>query len=103
MNDRVLAHFEQSIEVKQASRALAGNIAAAAGVIVQSLSNGGKVLSCGNGGSAADAQHFPAEQCNRINHAQAQKDLEKILQRYVTNVIPAVSEGTNCGRKTEDV
>ena len=43
----------------------------AAAAIVQCLANGGKVLACGNGGSAADAQHFAAELVNRfeINRA----------------------------------
>ncbi len=35
-------------------------------LIVQSLLNGGKILCCGNGGSAGDAQHFAAEMLNRF-------------------------------------
>jgi len=38
----------------------------AAGILVECLSAGGKVLACGNGGSAADAQHFAAELVNRF-------------------------------------
>ncbi len=66
MEDRVLAHFEQSIEVKQASRALAPAIAAAGAAMIECLRHGGKVLSCGNGGSAADAQHFSGELLGRF-------------------------------------
>ncbi len=66
MNDRVIEHFEQSIEVKRASIALAPAIASAAGLMIQSLHDGGKVLSCGNGGSAADAQHFSGELLGRF-------------------------------------
>ena len=66
MNDRALAHFRESIAVKEASTALAPTIAAAAHLIVESLRKSGKVLSCGNGGSAADAQHFAAELVGRF-------------------------------------
>lgn len=45
---------------------LATHIAAAAREIAHALENGGKVLSCGNGGSAGDAQHFSSELLNRF-------------------------------------
>jgi D-sedoheptulose 7-phosphate isomerase len=45
---------------------LKGPIVAAAELIVARLINGGKVLACGNGGSAADAQHFSSEMVNRF-------------------------------------
>ncbi len=66
MDDRVLAHFRESVAVKQASETLAPQIAKAAQLMLQSLLNDGKVLSCGNGGSAADAQHFSAELLGRF-------------------------------------
>ena len=66
MDDRVLAHFQESIAVKQASKALAPQIEKAAQLMLQSLLNDGKVLSCGNGGSAADAQHFSGELLGRF-------------------------------------
>jgi D-sedoheptulose 7-phosphate isomerase len=66
MNDRVLAHFRESLAVKQASTTLAPRIAAAAHLMVTALGAAGKVLSCGNGGSAADAQHFAAELVGRF-------------------------------------
>jgi len=46
--------------------ALAGPIAAAAERMVQCLKNDKKIMSCGNGGSAADSQHFAAELVNRF-------------------------------------
>ena len=46
--------------------ALAGPIAAAAERMVQCLKSDGKIMSCGNGGSAADSQHFAAELINRF-------------------------------------
>ncbi len=66
MNQRVLAHFRESVAIKQASETLAPQIAMAAQLMLQSLLNDGKVLSCGNGGSAADAQHFSAELLGRF-------------------------------------
>lgn len=64
---RIVSHFEESIEVKQSSiAALAAGISAAAAVMIDTLKNGGKILSCGNGGSAGDAQHFSAELLNRF-------------------------------------
>lgn len=59
--------FDLSIETKRKSAPLlAASIAAAAQQIVGSLLQGGKVLSCGNGGSAGDAQHFSSELLNRF-------------------------------------
>jgi D-sedoheptulose 7-phosphate isomerase len=59
--------FEDSISTKQMSAALLSPIlAAAAARIVAQLMQGHKVLSCGNGGSAADAQHFSSEMINRF-------------------------------------
>lgn len=66
MDDRVLEHFRESLAVKEASAALAPAIAAAGSRMAHSLSGGGKILSCGNGGSAADAQHFSSELLNRF-------------------------------------
>ena len=66
MNERVRQHFRESIEVKQAASELAPAIAAAAALMTRSLLDDGKILSCGNGGSAADAQHFSSELLNRF-------------------------------------
>lgn len=63
---RVTEHFDQSIAVKAASKALAPAIVAAAELMNDCLARGGKVLSCGNGGSAADAQHFSGELLGRF-------------------------------------
>ena len=64
---RIGKHFAESAQVKtQSAKVLPEIIAQAAQRIVQSLMNEGKVLACGNGGSAADAQHFAAELVNRF-------------------------------------
>lgn len=65
--ERAQQIFEQSIETKQrAAAVLPQPIARAAQHIVARLLQGGKVLSCGNGGSAGDAQHFSSEMLNRF-------------------------------------
>jgi D-sedoheptulose 7-phosphate isomerase len=55
-----------SIATKQAAIGLAPTIAAAAALMARALLEDGKILSCGNGGSAADAQHFSSELLNRF-------------------------------------
>ena len=64
---RITQHFNDSIRAKQQSlEVLAPAIAAAAARISEALDQGGKILSCGNGGSAGDAQHFSSEMLNRF-------------------------------------
>lgn len=65
--ERVAAHFAESIRAKQeAGKVLAEPAAQAAEMMLQCLMNDGKILICGNGGSAADAQHFAAEMTGRF-------------------------------------
>ena len=60
-------HFKASIKTKQlAMEALPSNINAAATQMIQALKSGAKILCCGNGGSAADAQHLSSELINRF-------------------------------------
>jgi D-sedoheptulose 7-phosphate isomerase len=67
LQDRILGHFLESIETKQkAAGDLVAVIQMAGETLVGSLLNDGKILSCGNGGSAGDAQHFSAELLNRF-------------------------------------
>ena len=66
MEERTRRHFRESLAVKQASIGLAPVIAAAAQMMTRCLLEDGKILSCGNGGSAADAQHFSSELLNRF-------------------------------------
>lgn len=65
--DRIGQHFQDSIDVKQKSLGvLVEPIHRAGEAMVNCLLNNGKILSCGNGGSAGDAQHFSAELLNRF-------------------------------------
>ena len=64
---RVREHFAESIATKQdAVETISDSIAAAGKVMSQSLLDDGKILSCGNGGSAGDSQHFSSELLNRF-------------------------------------
>ena len=67
LNDRVKELFNDSIQVKtEAQSQLDTPIVNAAELIVTRLLQGSKILSCGNGGSAGDAQHFSSEMLNRF-------------------------------------
>jgi D-sedoheptulose 7-phosphate isomerase len=66
-NRRIRQLFQASIDTKQqAMDVLAPHIEQASQVMVNALLNEGKMLSCGNGGSAGDAQHFSSELLNRF-------------------------------------
>jgi D-sedoheptulose 7-phosphate isomerase len=87
---RVRQHFEDSIAAKEASRdVLSEHIATAATKMVQSLMNDGKILSCGNGGSAADAQHFSAEMLGRFERERP--GLAAIALSTDTSTITAIA------------
>lgn len=65
--ERIQHHFNESIQTKTlAMDVLAVPIAQAGEQMVQCLLAGHKILACGNGGSAADSQHFAAEMLNRF-------------------------------------
>lgn len=67
MQQRIIGHFAASIETKTlAAEELPPYIELAGQMMVNSLLGGGKILSCGNGGSAGDAQHFSSEMLNRF-------------------------------------
>jgi len=67
LQDRIINHFSDSIQTKQESMAsLCELIEFASQKMVESLVNDKKILSCGNGGSAGDAQHFSSEMLNRF-------------------------------------
>ncbi len=67
LQQRVTQHFLDSIQTKQmAMDTLQEPITLAAQKMLECLLAGGKILSCGNGGSAGDAQHFSSEMLNRF-------------------------------------
>ena len=67
LESRITSHFISSIRVKHESQAaLVDPITKAIGLMAKSLESKRKIMACGNGGSAADAQHFSAELLNRF-------------------------------------
>jgi D-sedoheptulose 7-phosphate isomerase len=67
LSARIIGQFNDSANLKlAAAQALAAPLERAAQVLVETLRGGGKIVACGNGGSAADAQHFAAELVNRF-------------------------------------
>lgn len=70
-SEQVRAAFAQAAALNAASAALAPAIAKVAARLRDCLAAGGKVLSCGNGGSASDALHFTAELVGRFERARA--------------------------------
>jgi D-sedoheptulose 7-phosphate isomerase len=70
--NRIQQQFNDSIKTKQnAAVAMAPSIALGIDAMVASLRAGGKIMACGNGGSAADSQHFAAELLNRFERERA--------------------------------
>ncbi len=67
MNSLIQQVMQDGIELRQLCKeSLSEPLQAAADVMIRSLQSGGKILICGNGGSAADAQHFAGELVNRF-------------------------------------
>ena len=67
MKEKIIAEIAKSIRVKESvAKTQTGNIESAAKAIISSIRAGGKVLIFGNGGSAADSQHFAAELVGRF-------------------------------------
>ncbi len=67
--DAIKQIITDSIAIKQAAlESMTADLDKACTAMISSLKNGNKVLSCGNGGSAADAQHFSSELLNRFHH-----------------------------------
>lgn len=90
LQDRISKHFLDSIEVKQRSaEELLAPIHSAGEVMVQSLLTNRKILCCGNGGSAGDAQHFSAELLNRFE--QERPGLPAVALTTDTSTITAIA------------
>lgn len=67
MLDLIKQNFTENVQTMiAASEQVSGSIEQAGMVMVNALLNGKKILSCGNGGSAGDAQHFSSELLNRF-------------------------------------
>jgi D-sedoheptulose 7-phosphate isomerase len=89
LTTRVKTHFEDSIATKQKSKeVLATELAKAIELMFQCVSSGAKIMACGNGGSAADAQHFAAELVGRFERER--KELGAIALTTDSSILTAV-------------
>ena len=88
--ERIRSHFTASAELKLASaEPMAPLIARAAETMTNALLADGRILSCGNGGSAADAQHFSAELVGRFERERP--GLPAIALTTDTSLLTAVA------------
>lgn len=89
LRQRASQHFLDSIAVKQeAQKILPEAVAVGVLAMVDCLRAGGKVMACGNGGSAADAQHFAAELMGRFERER--QELAAIALTTDTSILTAV-------------
>jgi D-sedoheptulose 7-phosphate isomerase len=87
---RIHAHFNDSAQLKLAAAdALVPQIARAAAVMTECLLADGKILACGNGGSASDAQHFAAEMIGRFERERP--ELPAISLATDTSILTAIA------------
>ena len=96
MKDRIQTHLLKSAEVKaETAERCAGDIEKSARLIADSFKNGGKLLLCGNGGSAADCQHMAAEFVSRLTKEFERPGLPAIALTTDTSFITAFTN--DCG------
>lgn len=89
MTSHMTSHFDDAIDTFRASaKELAGPLSSAVDVLFGALANNGKILACGNGGSAADAQHFIAELVGRFERDRL--PLAGIALNTDTSILTAV-------------
>ncbi|HUR87694.1 MAG TPA: phosphoheptose isomerase [Ramlibacter sp.] len=87
---RIQQHFIDSADLKyQSADALSKPIVAAVQAMLACVTSGGKVLACGNGGSAADAQHFSAEFVGRFERERP--ELGAIALTTDTSILTAIA------------
>ncbi|HNJ75611.1 MAG TPA: phosphoheptose isomerase [Azospira sp.] len=88
--ERISQHFQDSAQTKlDAMELLAAPISDAVQTMVACLVNDGKILACGNGGSAGDAQHFAAELVGRFEAER--QELAAIALTTDSSILTAVA------------
>jgi len=87
---RIKRHVQDSAQTKlKAADSLAAPIARAARLMADCLAADGKILACGNGGSAADSQHFAAELLGRFERER--RELAAIALTTDTSTLTAIA------------
>ena len=86
---RIQRHFIESADLKyQSAQALSKPISEAVSALMVCITGGGKILACGNGGSAADAQHFAAELVGRFERERP--ELPALSLATDTSILTAI-------------
>lgn len=94
--ERVRRHLAGSADVKRQTAALCGpTVVAVAHVLAETFRRGGKLLICGNGGSAADCQHMAAEFVSRLHKARNRRALPALALTTDTSFLTAFAN--DCG------
>ena len=94
LEQRIEQQFIDSADLKyQSAQTLSKPIAAAVGALLMCVTGGGKVMACGNGGSAADAQHFAAEFVGRFERERP--ELGAIALSTDSSIITAIATDYN--------
>lgn len=94
LQDRIINHFSDSIKTKQdAMENLCELIEIASQRLVAALLDGKKIFSCGNGGSAGDAQHFSSEMVNRFERERPA--LPAIALTTDTSILTSIANDYN--------
>jgi D-sedoheptulose 7-phosphate isomerase len=89
VQQRIQQQFFDSADLKYAAaEPLSKSIAEAVDAVMGSITGGGKVMACGNGGSAADAQHFAAELVGRFERERP--GLAAIALTTDTSILTAI-------------
>ena len=97
LEQRILQNFADSADLKyQCAQALSKPISAAVQAVLACVTSGGKVLACGNGGSAADAQHFAAEFVGR--YERERPELAAIALTTDSSILTAVANDYDFNR-----
>lgn len=87
---RIQQHFIDSADLKfQSAQTLSRPISDAAQAVLSCVTGGGKVLACGNGGSAADAQHFAAEFVGR--YERERPELAAVALTTDSSILTAIA------------
>lgn len=88
MQTFIESEFNAHLQSAQKIFTITQKVQEAANILTKSLADGGKILICGNGGSAADAQHFAAELTGR--YKQERKGLAAIALSVDTSALTAI-------------
>ncbi|MCF8167708.1 MAG: phosphoheptose isomerase [Rhodoferax sp.] len=97
LEQRIEQHFIDSADLKyQSAQTLSKPIAAAVQAVLACVTSGGKVLACGNGGSAADAQHFAAEFVGRFERERP--ELGAIALTTDSSILTAIANDYDFGQ-----